>query len=68
MHASGWKTRKVSERGQITIPKRLREKLSIDSGDEVEIRERDGKISSSDRRHEHTSPKVTVNAVHNPKR
>lgn len=41
---SGQKTRKVSERGQITIPKRLREKLSIDGGDEVEIRERDGKI------------------------
>ncbi|MFD1587300.1 AbrB/MazE/SpoVT family DNA-binding domain-containing protein [Halorientalis brevis] len=37
--------RKVGERGQVTIPKELREKLDIHGGDEVIIHEEDGKIT-----------------------
>ena len=37
--------RKVGERGQVTIPKDLREKLDIHGGDEVIIHEEDGKIT-----------------------
>lgn len=40
----GAETRRVGERGQVTLPKRLREAFGIDGGDEVEIREDDGKI------------------------
>ncbi|MDY6774870.1 MAG: AbrB/MazE/SpoVT family DNA-binding domain-containing protein [Halobacteria archaeon] len=36
--------RKVGERGQITLPKSLREKLDIHGGDEVVVHEEDGKI------------------------
>lgn len=36
--------RTVGERGQITIPKELRERFGIDGGDEVVVREEDGKI------------------------
>ena len=35
---------KVTERGQITLPKWLREKHGIDSSTEVEFVERDGEI------------------------
>jgi len=37
-------TRRVGERGQVTIPKALREKFDISGGDEVEIREESGRI------------------------
>ncbi|MFB6108995.1 MAG: AbrB/MazE/SpoVT family DNA-binding domain-containing protein [Haloplanus sp.] len=36
--------RKVGERGQVTLPKGLREKFDIHGGDEVLIHEKDGKI------------------------
>lgn len=39
------KERKIGERGQVTIPKDLREKLDIHGGDEVIIHEEDGKIT-----------------------
>ncbi|MCU4744700.1 AbrB/MazE/SpoVT family DNA-binding domain-containing protein [Halobacteria archaeon AArc-m2/3/4] len=41
---AGEETHKVGERGQVTLPKHLREALDIDGGDEVTIREEDGKI------------------------
>lgn len=37
--------RSVGERGQVTLPKELREKLDIHGGDEVVIHEDDGKIT-----------------------
>lgn len=37
-------TRKIGERGQVTIPKELREKFGLHGGDEVLVREEDGKI------------------------
>lgn len=37
-------TRKVGERGQVTIPKEFREKEHIHGGDIVNIRDEDGKI------------------------
>ncbi|MDY6770233.1 MAG: AbrB/MazE/SpoVT family DNA-binding domain-containing protein [Candidatus Nanohaloarchaea archaeon] len=37
-------TRVVGERGQVTIPKWMREQEGIDSGDEVEIVEEGGRI------------------------
>lgn len=36
--------RKVGERGQVTIPKELRERLGISPGDEVVVREEDGQL------------------------
>lgn len=36
--------RKVGERGQVTLPKELREKFDIHGGDEVIIHEEGGKI------------------------
>lgn len=42
---SGSKERKVGERGQVTLPKELREKLDIHGGDEVLVHEEDGKIT-----------------------
>lgn len=36
--------RRVGERGQVTLPKELREEFDITGGDEVEIREESGKI------------------------
>lgn len=36
--------RRVGERGQVTIPKELREAFDIDGGDEVEIRAESGTI------------------------
>ncbi len=36
--------RKVGERGQVTIPKSIRDKEHIYSGDKVEITDRDGEI------------------------
>jgi AbrB family looped-hinge helix DNA binding protein len=37
--------RKVGERGQVTLPKEFREKFDIHGGDEVLVREEDGKIT-----------------------
>jgi len=37
--------RKVGERGQVTLPKELREKFDIQGGDEVVIHEENGKIT-----------------------
>lgn len=37
-------TRRVGDRGQVTIPKHLRERFGIEGGDEVVVRERDGRI------------------------
>lgn len=37
--------RKVGERGQITLPKELREKFDISGGDEVLVQEDDGRIT-----------------------
>lgn len=36
--------RRVGERGQVTIPKELRERFGIEGGDDVVIRETDGRI------------------------
>jgi len=36
--------RTVGERGQVTIPKELRERFGIRGGDEVVVREEDGKL------------------------
>jgi len=36
--------RKVGERGQVTIPKELRDRLGISGGDEVLVHEEEGKI------------------------
>jgi len=36
--------RRVGDRGQVTLPKALREEFGISGGDEVEIREEAGKI------------------------
>ncbi len=36
--------RKVGKRGQITIPKEIREKENIDGGDKVEVVDREGEI------------------------
>lgn len=36
--------RTVGERGQVTLPKSIRERLGIDGGDEVLVREADGKV------------------------
>lgn len=36
--------RTVGERGQVTLPKQLREKFNIQGGEEVVIHEKDGKI------------------------
>lgn len=38
------KRRKVGERGQVTLPKKLREQFDIRGGDEVVVREEDGRI------------------------
>lgn len=40
----GSETRKVGDRGQVTIPKELREDLDIHGGDEVVVHEEDGRI------------------------
>jgi AbrB family looped-hinge helix DNA binding protein len=37
-------TRKVGERGQITLPKAFREAFDIQGGDEVVLRESEGKL------------------------
>lgn len=37
-------TRTVGARGQVTIPKALRERLGLEGGDEVIVREEDGRI------------------------
>jgi AbrB family looped-hinge helix DNA binding protein len=36
--------RKMGERGQVTIPKELRERFGIEGGDEVVVREEAGKL------------------------
>jgi AbrB family looped-hinge helix DNA binding protein len=36
--------RTVGERGQVTLPKGIRERLGIEGGDEVVVREDDGKV------------------------
>ena len=36
--------RRVGKRGQVTLPKALREEFDINGGDEVEIRKESGKI------------------------
>lgn len=36
--------RTVGERGQVTLPKDIRDRLGIEGGDEVLVRERDGRI------------------------
>ncbi|MDR9431752.1 MAG: AbrB/MazE/SpoVT family DNA-binding domain-containing protein [Natronomonas sp.] len=36
--------RRVGDRGQVTLPKKLREEFDIGGGDEVEIRKESGKI------------------------
>lgn len=38
------KKRRVGDRGQITLPKELREEFDISGGDEIEIRKESGKI------------------------
>lgn len=38
------KKRRVGDRGQVTLPKTLREAFDISGGDEVEIHEESGKI------------------------
>jgi AbrB family looped-hinge helix DNA binding protein len=41
---TGAEKRIVGERGQVTIPKELREAFGIEGGDEVSISDQDGKI------------------------
>lgn len=41
---TGPERRRVGERGQVTLPKELREAFDIRGGDEVEIRKAAGKI------------------------
>jgi AbrB family looped-hinge helix DNA binding protein len=41
---SGNERRKVGERGQVTIPKELRERFGINGGDDVVIYEEAGKL------------------------
>jgi len=41
---SDGETRKVGDRGQITLPKKFREAFGIRGGDEVVVRESDGQI------------------------
>ncbi len=36
--------RRVGDRGQVTIPKKIREEFGIGGGDEVEIRKESGRI------------------------
>lgn len=43
-HMSTVKKRKVGERGQVTIPKEIRDKQGIKGGDQVEIKEEDGSV------------------------
>lgn len=40
----GHEKRRVGERGQVTLPKELREEFDISGGDEVKIRKDSGKI------------------------
>jgi AbrB family looped-hinge helix DNA binding protein len=40
----GSETRTVGERGQVTIPKEIRERLGIMGGDEIVVREEDGRV------------------------
>jgi AbrB family looped-hinge helix DNA binding protein len=40
----GSEKRRVGDRGQVTLPKELREEFDISGGDEVEIRKESGKI------------------------
>jgi AbrB family looped-hinge helix DNA binding protein len=54
------KTR-VSERGQITIPKKVRERLGIRPGQELEVREQDGAIIAS--KALTTDPLTTVTGI-----
>ena len=44
MCMSNTEKRRVGERGQVTLPKNLREEFDISGGDEVEIRKESGKI------------------------
>jgi antitoxin PrlF len=37
-------TGKISEKGQITVPKPLRERLGIRAGDQLEFSEEDGRL------------------------
>lgn len=37
-------TRTMGARGQVTIPKELRDRLGLEGGDEVTVREEDGRI------------------------
>jgi AbrB family looped-hinge helix DNA binding protein len=37
----------VSEKGQITVPKRLRERLDIRAGDQLELTEESGRLVAS---------------------
>lgn len=37
-------TRTVGARGQVTIPKELRDRLGLEGGDEVVVREEEGRI------------------------
>ncbi|MBA2505182.1 MAG: AbrB/MazE/SpoVT family DNA-binding domain-containing protein [Thermoleophilaceae bacterium] len=38
---------RVSDKGQVTIPKRLRERLGIRAGEVLELEEEDGRIVAS---------------------
>jgi AbrB family looped-hinge helix DNA binding protein len=38
---------RVSEKGQVTIPKRIRERMGIGAGDVLEFHEEDGKLVAS---------------------
>ncbi|HVR05284.1 MAG TPA: AbrB/MazE/SpoVT family DNA-binding domain-containing protein [Solirubrobacteraceae bacterium] len=38
---------KISDKGQVTVPKRLRERLGIRAGDRLEFSEEDGRLVAS---------------------
>ncbi|MGH2796381.1 MAG: AbrB/MazE/SpoVT family DNA-binding domain-containing protein [Thermoleophilaceae bacterium] len=48
----------VSEKGQITIPKRLRDRLGIRSGQELELHEEAGRIVATKAIHEDRTARV----------
>lgn len=50
---------KVSERGQVTIPKKIRDKFGLDFNVEIEIIEANGEVKLRKKSKEHPVDKVT---------
>ncbi len=56
----------LSERGQITIPKKIREQLGLRPGQELEFETRDGLLIVTGRKCMAGDPVSTVTAILNP--